>query len=159
MYYTLLDTILGQIAVAGDFSGLRHIEFQHGQRKLKLGKNWKKNNDFLKPATEQLIAYFAGELKAFDLLLAPKGTPFQEKVWKALLEIPYGSVATYKEIAKKIKNPKAVRAVGGANGKNPLPIVIPCHRVIGADGSLTGFSSGLNIKKQLLLIEGININS
>lgn len=101
----------------------------------------------------QLDAYFAGSLRAFDLPLAPKGTPFQLEVWSALQEIAYGATCSYSDIAKKIGRADAVRAVGAANGQNPIPIVIPCHRVIGANGSLTGFGGGLPMKKWLLAHE------
>jgi len=101
----------------------------------------------------QLTAYFEGRLKRFDLPLAPVGTAFQLSVWEALKAIPYGEVASYGEIARAIGNPKAVRAVGGANARNPIPIIIPCHRVIGSDGSLTGFGGGLETKRRLLDLE------
>ncbi len=158
MNYALLDTPVGPVAIVGDDSGLRHIDFRNGQRPLKIEKDWKRDDTVLKPALDQLTAYFAGELRRFDLPLAPEGTLFQKTVWKALQKILYGRVATYKQIAEKIGKPKAARAVGGANGRNPLPIVIPCHRIIGADGSLTGFSSGLQIKEQLLALEGVRMD-
>lgn len=109
----------------------------------------------LKEAARQLESYFAGELKEFTLPLAPEGTEFMKKVWAALCEIPYGRTASYKEIAEKIGAPKAARAVGLANNRNPLPIFIPCHRVIGADGSLVGYAGGLEMKKKLLDLEQI----
>lgn len=105
-------------------------------------------------AEEQLDAYFRGELKNFDLKLDPEGTDFQKKVWKALLEIPYGETVSYLELSKQIGDVKAIRAVASANGKNPLWIVVPCHRVIGSDGSLTGYAGGLDRKKWLLEHEG-----
>ena len=108
----------------------------------------------LRAAEEELRAYFKGQLRCFSLPLAPEGTLFQQKVWRALLEIPYGETRSYGEIAKAIGSPRASRAVGRANHQNPLPILIPCHRVIGADGSLTGYGGGLTIKEQLLKIEG-----
>jgi methylated-DNA-[protein]-cysteine S-methyltransferase len=101
----------------------------------------------------QLDAYFSGSLKVFELPLAPKGTPFQVDVWTALRKIPYGSTCSYSDIAKRIDRADAVRAVGAANGQNPIPIVIPCHRVIGANGSLTGFGGGLEMKRWLLAHE------
>jgi len=107
----------------------------------------------LKEAVRQLKGYFAGELREFSLPLEPKGTDFMKKVWNALYEIPYGKTATYGEVAKKIGSPKACRAVGLANNKNPIPIFIPCHRVIGANGSLTGYRGGLAIKQKLLELE------
>lgn len=107
----------------------------------------------LKEAVRQLKSYFAGELKEFTLPLEPNGTAFMKQVWSALCEIPYGKTATYKDIAEKVGNPKGARAVGLANNRNPIPIFIPCHRVIGADGSLTGYRGGLDIKKKLLDLE------
>jgi methylated-DNA-[protein]-cysteine S-methyltransferase len=101
----------------------------------------------------QLRAYFAGELETFDLPLAPEGTPFQLEVWRRLCEIPYGETISYGELARRLGNPNASRAVGLANGANPIPIVIPCHRVIGSDGKLTGYGGGLPIKEKLLALE------
>ena len=103
---------------------------------------------------EQLAQYFAGRRRTFSLKLAPAGTDFQQATWRALVEIPYGETASYAEIARRVGRPAASRAVGAANGANPLPIVVPCHRVIGADGSLTGFGGGLPIKRALLELEG-----
>jgi methylated-DNA-[protein]-cysteine S-methyltransferase len=100
-----------------------------------------------------LRAYFAGDLRQFDLPLEPEGTPFQQRVWKELLKIPYGETRSYMEIAQHIGAPAAVRAVGAANGANPLPIVVPCHRVIGASGKLVGYGGGLNLKRRLLALE------
>ena len=107
----------------------------------------------LKEAARQLKSYFAGELKEFSLPLEPSGTDFMRQVWSALCEIPFGKTATYGEIAQRIGRPKAARAVGLANNRNPIPIFIPCHRVIGADGSLTGYAGGLDMKKKLLDLE------
>ncbi|HPL53961.1 MAG TPA: methylated-DNA--[protein]-cysteine S-methyltransferase [Bacillota bacterium] len=109
----------------------------------------------LKEAVRQLKSYFAGELKEFTLPLKPEGTEFMKKVWSALCEIPYGKTVSYKEIAEKVGVPKGARAVGIANNRNPIPIFIPCHRVIGADGSLTGYGGGLDMKKYLLELEGL----
>ncbi len=117
----------------------------------------KSENQLLQKAIEQLQEYFAGTRQVFNLPLATKGTDFQLKVWRALRAIPYGQVRTYKEIAEAIGQPKACRAVGGANNKNPLMIVTPCHRVIGANNSLVGFADGLDVKAQLLTLEGLEI--
>jgi methylated-DNA-[protein]-cysteine S-methyltransferase len=110
----------------------------------------------LREAVSQLHEYFAGTRMAFDLPLAPEGTAFQRGVWKALLDIPYGETRSYRQIAEAVGSPKACRAVGGANNKNPLSIVIPCHRVIGANGGLVGYGGGLDKKQQLLLLEREN---
>jgi methylated-DNA-[protein]-cysteine S-methyltransferase len=104
---------------------------------------------------EQLAEYFRGGRRAFDLVLAPRGTPFEQRVWAVLVDIPYGGVTSYGELARKLGDPGAVRAVGRANGANPIPIVIPCHRVIGADGSLVGYGGGLDVKRKLLELEGV----
>ena len=109
----------------------------------------------LKEAVKQLKGYLAGELKEFSLPLEPSGTDFMKQVWSALCEIPYGETASYKDIAEKVGKPKAARAVGLANNRNPIPIFIPCHRVIGANGSLTGYRGGLEMKKKLLDLEKI----
>jgi methylated-DNA-[protein]-cysteine S-methyltransferase len=108
----------------------------------------------LTACAQQLTDYFAGRRRHFDLPLAAAGTAFQRSVWSALFEIPYGALRSYGEIAQRINKPRAVRAVGAANGRNPLPIVVPCHRVIGSDGSLTGFVGGLEVKRFLLELEG-----
>lgn len=111
----------------------------------------------LQEARRQLNAYFAGKLKVFDIPYSLEGTPFQQKVWRALCDIPYGTCITYGELAKRIGDPKACRAVGMANGRNPLPILVPCHRVIGSGGRLTGYTGGLDIKIKLLQIEGVTL--
>lgn len=113
------------------------------------------NDALLLDAERQLAEYFGGWRQSFDLPLKPQGTAFQQTVWAALRQIPFGQTITYKELAERIGNGKAVRAVGLANGRNPLPILIPCHRVIGSDGSLTGFGGGIEWKRQLLEVEGI----
>ncbi len=112
--------------------------------------------EVLKECIRQLDEYFSGNLQNFSLPLAPEGTHFQQSVWKALQTIPYGQTISYKQLAEKVENPKACRAVGTANGRNPIAIIIPCHRVIAADGSLGGYAGGLDTKTTLLRIEGIN---
>ena len=134
--------------LAGDREALRFIRF-HGHQ----DDAWVVDRAPFGDAIEQLTAYFAGKLTAFDLALAPAGTPFQISVWRALQSIPYGETTTYGAIAKQIENPSAIRAVGAANGANPIPIVIPCHRVIGSNGKLTGFGGGLPTKELLLKLE------
>lgn len=116
-------------------------------------KGWVEDNTIFPDAVSQLAQYFEGRLKQFDLDLQPKGTDFQKRVWQALLTIPYGTTVSYGDIAEQIHNPKAFRAVGNANRCNPIPIIIPCHRVIGKNGKLTGFGGGLDIKQALLDIE------
>lgn len=114
-----------------------------------------KRTEILQETERQLDLYFEGKLKKFDLPLSPEGTDFQKKVWRALLEIPYGTTSSYGEIAKKIGHEKAARAIGGANHANPIAIVIPCHRVIGKNGKMVGYAGGLNVKVRLLKLEGI----
>ncbi|MFH2092491.1 MAG: methylated-DNA--[protein]-cysteine S-methyltransferase [Pseudomonadota bacterium] len=116
-------------------------------------EDWKKDAGFFKKISSQLEAYFKGELMEFNIDMELNGTEFQKKVWKELAKIPYGTTIAYGELAVRIGNPNASRAVGMANSKNPLPIVIPCHRVIGKDGSLTGFGGGLDVKQKLLNLE------
>lgn len=154
MYYDFFETgLIGTLTLAGDEAGLRHIKLEKEKNSIIIRDDWKKKPDFFAPLKAQLRAYFKRELKHFDIPLAPVGTPFQLKVWQALRSIPYGELVSYKTIAKAIGNLKAVRAVGGANGKNPIPIIVPCHRVIGSDGSLTGFGGGLQAKKRLIDLE------
>jgi methylated-DNA-[protein]-cysteine S-methyltransferase len=153
MQYDLIDTPLGKLLVAGDREGIRRINFQEGRQPFPVGTDWQRDSRFMQDAVIQLKAYFSGSLKSFDLPLAPEGTDFQQRVWRALQGIPYGVLMSYQDIANKIGNPKACRAVGAANGKNPIPIVIPCHRVIGSNGHLTGFAGGLHIKEYLIGLE------
>jgi methylated-DNA-[protein]-cysteine S-methyltransferase len=152
-YDSFETDLIGTLILVGDEAGLRHIHFQRQKNALVIQDDWERNPAFFAPVKAQLRAYFEGELKQFDLLLAPVGTTFQRKVWKALRAIPYGKVASYKAVAEAVGNPRATRAVGAANRKNPIPIIIPCHRVIGSDGSLTGYGGGLETKKRLLELE------
>ena len=153
MCYCYMESPIGRLLVAGDKEGLRHAGFPSGKSPLQPSSTWKEDRNVLGEATRQLHAYFEGELKTFSLTLAPRGTPFQLSVLRALQEILYGQTVSYGELARRIGRPKASRAVGAANARNPLPIVIPCHRVIGSDGSLTGFGGGLDVKKALLALE------
>ena len=154
MYYDYFNTgLIGRVTLVGDDAGLRHIDFETEKHPIAIQVGWKRKPAFFKAVKLQLRAYFQGELTHFDLPLAPVGTAFQLSVWRALRAIPYGELVSYKAIAEAIGNPKAVRAVGGANGKNPIPIIVPCHRVIGSDGSLTGFGGGLDVKQRLIDLE------
>jgi methylated-DNA-[protein]-cysteine S-methyltransferase len=153
MRYTHVDTPIGTLLVAGDDTGLRLISFPTEANKRRIEPNWRRDQRAFSDVRGQLCAYFAGNLTEFDLPLAPDGTTFQLSVWDALRMIPYGTTTSYGELARRIGRPKASRAVGAANGRNPLPIVIPCHRVIGSDGKLTGFGGGLPIKSALLNLE------
>ena len=149
-----IDSPVGPLMLAAGDDGLRHIEFRENRHPADRSDWHGGDSPVLQAAEAQLREYFAGERRAFDLPLAPRGTPFQLQVWQALAGIPYGSTVSYAQLAQAVGNPEAMRAVGAANGRNPLPIVLPCHRVIGADGSLTGFGGGLPIKRFLLELEG-----
>jgi methylated-DNA-[protein]-cysteine S-methyltransferase len=151
--YTQMESPIGPLLLAADETGLREIRFVHGRHPTKPDPSWKEDAAPLKETIRQLRDYFTGELEVFDLPLAPQGTPFQLTVWKRLCEIPFGKTISYGELAAHIGNPKASRAVGLANGSNPIPIIIPCHRVIGSNGKLTGYGGGLPIKEKLLALE------
>jgi methylated-DNA-[protein]-cysteine S-methyltransferase len=141
-----VDTPLGPLWLGGDEDGLTEVAF-HG------GPDARSEDALLQEAAEQLRAYFAGELRRFELPLAPHGTEFQRRVWDAVADIPYGTTSTYSAVAAAIGSPRACRAVGAANGRNPLPIVVPCHRLVGASGALTGYCGGLELKRALLDLE------
>ncbi|MDW5551263.1 methylated-DNA--[protein]-cysteine S-methyltransferase [Methanosarcina sp.] len=153
MYYDIIESPIGPILLAGDEKGLRHLNFLKSKKIIEVPADWIENKKFFREVARQLEDYFSGKLQSFNLELAPEGTDFQKSVWKALCEIPYGETRTYKEIAVSIGKPKAYRAVGLANNRNPVAIIVPCHRVIGADGKLTGYASGLDIKEFLLRLE------
>lgn len=151
MRYAVVDSPIGELLLTGDghaLTGIRMAPFgapEHG---------WRHDPGAFTAAAEQLHAYFAGELREFDLPLAPSGTAFQRRVWRELTAIPYGRTTTYGAIATALGNATGSRAVGMANGRNPIPIAVPCHRVIGSDGSLTGYGGGLPRKRHLLALEG-----
>ncbi len=153
MIYSYLDTPIGRLLLAGAGGSLKRILFPSGSRARGPEPDWERYDDPFRESRRQLLEYFAGRRRQFDLPLAPEATPFQTRVLAALLVIPYGETRSYKDIAVQLGNPRAVRAVGGANGSNPLPIVIPCHRVIGSNGALTGFGGGLDTKRYLLDLE------
>jgi len=154
MVYDYYNTgVIGTLTLVADDHGLRHINFETARHPVGIENHWRRDTAFFAEAKAQLQAYFNGEIRQFDLPLAPSGTPFQQGVWKALQTIPYGTVTSYGWVAEQIGNPKAVRAVGGANAKNPLPVVVPCHRVIGSNGALTGFGGGLDVKQRLIELE------
>jgi methylated-DNA-[protein]-cysteine S-methyltransferase len=153
MYYCYLDTPIGDLLLAGDEGALSLVGFPEGSMRREPESDWIFSDKPFAAAREQLTAYFAGERKTFDLKLNPVGTEFQLQVLDELQKIPYGITASYGDIARRIGRPKAVRAVGAANGRNPIPIIIPCHRVIGSTGKLTGFGGGIPTKKALLKLE------
>lgn len=151
--YRTIDTPVGVVTIAGDGTVIAHVRMTD-QRHPPIGLDgWRHEPDAFHEAGEQLGAYFDGVLTRFDLPLRLEGTGFQREVWGALCDIPYGTTASYAEIARRIGRPGAARAVGWANGHNPVSIIVPCHRVIGADGSLTGYGGGLQRKERLLQLE------
>ena len=152
--YTLAEFPVGDLLLAGDGQALTRIEFHGGRTKKLPLHEWTRTATPFKEALRQLQAYFAGKLRKFELPLNPQGTEFQQSAWRALLDIPYGETRSYADVTRAIDRPKAVRAVGAANGQNPISIVIPCHRVVGSNGHLTGFGGGLDVKQQLLTLEG-----
>jgi methylated-DNA-[protein]-cysteine S-methyltransferase len=153
MYYCYKSTPVGELLLAGDGTALEVIGFPQGAMRREPDKDWIFNEKPFAAASHQIDEYFEGGRRHFDVPLRPAGTEFQLRVLEELQKIPYGETASYREVAERIGRPRAVRAVGAANGRNPLPIVIPCHRVIGANGDLTGFGGGLETKKALLRLE------
>ncbi|HEX4933409.1 MAG TPA: methylated-DNA--[protein]-cysteine S-methyltransferase [Gemmatimonadaceae bacterium] len=150
VYYTTMPSPLGDLLLTGDgrhLTGLYMTPHQHGPAR---GDAWVRRDDLFADARRQLEEYFAGTRVTFEIPLAPDGTEFQRRVWMALRDIPYARTVSYGDIAREIGNPKGVRAVGLANGRNPISIIVPCHRVIGANGSLTGYGGGLDRKRWLL---------
>ena len=146
---------VGRLRLASDGNALCLIEFERPRHPHRQDGDWQEREDaVLRETRRQLDEYFEGRRRGFDLSLAPRGTGFQQQVWLALRDIPYGETISYAQLARRLDMPTATRAVGAANGRNPLPIVVPCHRVIGADGSLTGFGGGLPTKRFLLELEG-----
>jgi len=153
MFYHYHATPIGELLLAGDGDHLSLLGFESGKMQRRHELDWTKDGAPFVDACVQLDAYFAGELKQFDLQLMPRGTAFQESVWRSLTQIPYGETWSYGQLAAHIRKPKASRAVGAANGVNPIPVIIPCHRVIGASGKLTGFGGGIETKQFLLELE------
>lgn len=145
------DSPVGPLTLMSDGNALTHCEFENPRYPFEEAPRG--DDKVITKARRQLDEYFAAKLRAFDLPLAPQGTPFQRRVWEALLKIPYGVTRSYGQQAAAIGSPKAVRAVGFANGRNPIAIIIPCHRVIGANGSLTGYGGGMPRKRLLLDLE------
>ena len=153
MQYRTLDSPIGPLLLAADDAGLRFVLFGKGRRRVAPEPGWEPDRGLLTEPVRQLTAYFQGKLRVFDVPVAPAGTSFQRAVWTALQQIPYGETLSYGELARRLGNAKAVRAVGLANGSNPISIIIPCHRVIGSNGSLVGYGGGLPTKQALLALE------
>ena len=155
IHYTRIESPVGPLWLAASDTHLHALEFEAPAHPVKRDDAWHEGrNAVIDAAHAQLDEYFAGTRRDFDLPLAPQGTDFQVKVWWKLATIPYGETISYAQLASRIDKPTAMRAVGAANGRNPLSIILPCHRVIGADGSLTGYGGGLPIKVFLLKLEG-----
>lgn len=155
IFHRVHESPVGPLAISASDAGVHAIEFHAPRHAVVRDVRWRAGpHPLLDAIAAQLDEYFAGTRQSFDLPLAPEGTDFQRTVWHALAAIPYGETISYAQLAARIGRPSAVRAVGAANGRNPIPIVLPCHRVIGADGSLTGFGGGLPTKRFLLALEG-----
>ena len=152
-HYSTLDTPIGRLILGGAQTTLTLIGFPRGSQAVTAKSDWRQDETLYPLAKRQLSDYFAGGRAGFDFPMTLVGTDFQKSVWRALLKIPIGATMSYSELAGRIGRPKAARAVGAANGANPLPIVVPCHRLIGGDGSLTGFGGGLEVKRFLLDLE------
>jgi methylated-DNA-[protein]-cysteine S-methyltransferase len=148
-----MDSPTGRLLLVADEAGLRQVAFAEGRTPPRLTPSWENDDRYLREPLRQLRAFFKGELERFDLPLCPEGAEFQQRVWRALCQIPFGSTISYGELARRLGNPAASRAVGLANGSNPIAIIIPCHRVIGSNGKLTGYGGGLENKQWLLDFE------
>lgn len=153
-YYTSINSPVGEILLTANDKGLSALAFQQGTAAINIEDQWQQTEQPFIEAIKQIAEYFNQQRTEFDLPLAPQGTNFQQQVWQALTEIPCGKTVSYGWLAKKINNEKAVRAVGTANGANPIALIIPCHRVIGANQKLTGYAGGLALKAKLLMHEG-----
>lgn len=153
MSYHEIDSPVGSLLLVGDATGLAGIHFQSTPRPTRVDPGWQRSAQPFRSVVRQLEEYFAGKRRVFEIEFVPTGTPFQRAVWRQLQAIPFGTSISYGELARRIGKPTAFRAVGAANGANPWPIVVPCHRVIGSDRSLTGFGGGLSAKRTLLCHE------
>jgi methylated-DNA-[protein]-cysteine S-methyltransferase len=157
IFYTMMDSPFGPVGLAGTEQGLIRVDFQCGDRPVQPAPVWQEDTGLLESAKHQLQEYFQGQRQSFTLPLAPPGTPFQQRVWQELQRIPFGTTLTYRELAQCLGMLQAARAVGHANGRNPLAIVIPCHRLIGSDGHLRGYAGGITLKQRLLQHEGVRL--
>lgn len=154
-FYTMFNTPLCEIILSGNDAGLSdlHLNTGLGKRVFKLSESWVRNDLFFEDTKNQIDEYFRGERTIFNIKMNPAGTDFQKKVWQELYKIPFGVVCSYKHIAIAIGNPNASRAVGMANSRNPIPLIVPCHRVIGSGGQMTGFAHGIEMKKNMIQFE------
>jgi len=154
-FYTQFQAPFCEVILVGDEEGISHLHLctGEGKRVFEIDAGWVRSDAFFEETVRQIQAYFKGDLKEFHVVLNPSGTDFQKRVWGELSRIPFGELRSYKEIARAIGNENASRAVGMANSKNPIPLIVPCHRVVGAGGKLTGFAHGLAIKEKLIQLE------
>lgn len=155
-FYHSFETDFCGIIIAGDEEAVNFLHLDTGEGKrgsFDIPCDWIENKDIFAGAVDEIMEYFNGKRKDFTFKIDPRGTDFQKKIWNELRNVPYGKLATYKDIAAAVGNPKASRAVGSANSKNPIPLIIPCHRIVGANGKLTGFAHGLEIKNKLIEFE------
>ncbi|MFZ3206071.1 MAG: methylated-DNA--[protein]-cysteine S-methyltransferase [Pseudomonas sp.] len=157
MFYRYHPSPIGRLLLAGDETGLQQLLMEIDDKPWRIAEHWQTAAGELDEVCRQLDDYFAGRRRRFELRLAPHGTAFQQAVWQALQRIPFGQTSSYSALAAQIARPKAMRAVGAANGANPIAVIIPCHRVIGRDGSLTGYAGGLARKALLLQLEGAQL--
>lgn len=153
LLYTTLDSPLGELLLVGDAESLHGLYMQEGRKPKRAAADWLAADEPFADVREQLHGYFAGERREFDLQLTLHGSEFERRVWNELRTVPYGETVSYGEVARRLGAPSAARAVGLANGRNPIAVIVPCHRVIGADGSLTGYGGGIARKRLLLELE------
>ena len=153
MLYTSFESPIGELLAVGDAEALHGLYMQEGRTGIAVRPDWEPSEEAFREVRAQLADYFAGRRAVFDLPLVMQGTPFQVRAWRALQDIPYGETISYGEQARRLGRPADPRAVGQANGRNPIAVIVPCHRVIGADGSLTGYGGGLERKRLLLELE------
>jgi methylated-DNA-[protein]-cysteine S-methyltransferase len=151
--YTTMDSPIGELLLLGDGDSLHGLYMQAGRNPIRINPGWVRDDEALAETRRQLEQYFAGERTSFDIKLHLEGTAFQRTVWHELTQIPYGETISYGELAKRIGRPDRARAVGTANGQNPIAVIVPCHRVIGANGKLVGYGGGLDNKRRLLELE------
>jgi methylated-DNA-[protein]-cysteine S-methyltransferase len=153
MIYTTMDSPIGELLLLGDADVLHGLHMQAGLKPIRINARWQRDDSAFAEVRRQLEEYFAGERSSFDIQMHLEGTGFQRTVWHALTEIPYGETISYGELARRIGQPDMARAVGTANGQNPIAVIVPCHRVIGANGKLVGYGGGLDNKRRLLELE------
>jgi len=155
VFYDILPSPIGDLLILAQEFAITEIIFQSNNDPHKVHSEWILGSELIEQTKKELSAYFSGQLKEFTIQVDPSGTPFQKQIWKEVMSIQHGEVCSYQDVANNINQASACRAVGRANSQNPIPIIIPCHRVIGKSGKLTGYSGGLDRKQKLLKLEGI----